>query len=352
MNILFDLSHPAHVHLFKNLYWELKRQEHNVFVTTKDIESVTELLRIYQIPYFNIGKKYGSLYGKTCMQLYYDYRIHKIVKDFDIDICMGSSINIAHVSKVTKAKSLVFDDDDSSQEFFFAKFGHPFSDYIITPKALQHENYGDKHIVYNGYHELFYLYPNRFKADESALKYIGCNKNDKFFILRLNAFKAHHDIGKSGIPDDKQNEIIGELEKYGKVFITTEGEIKEGLKPYQLKIPADKIHSILYYATMFLGDSQTMTSEAAVLGTPALKCNSFAGKLSIPNELEKKYDLCYAFQLDDIDHFMEKFHSLIKIEDIKTIWNSKKNKMLNDMCDPNSFIINRFVQGNSMHQLK
>jgi len=57
------------------------------------------------------------------------------------------------------------------------------------------------------------------------------------------------------------------------------------------------MHSLLYYATMFIGDSQTMTSEAAMLGTPSLKLNSFAGKLSVPNELEQKYQLCYSFYL-------------------------------------------------------
>jgi len=40
-----------------------------------------------------------------------------------------------------------------------------------------------------------------------------------------------------------------------------------------------------------------MTSEAAMLGTPSLKLNSFAGKLSVPNELEQKYQLCYSFYL-------------------------------------------------------
>ena len=60
-----------------------------------------------------------------------------------------------------------------------------------------------------------------------------------------------------------------------------------------MPIPPESIHSLLYYAKMFIGDSQTMTTEAAILGTPALKCNTFAGKLSVPNELEEKYNLCY-----------------------------------------------------------
>ena len=44
-----------------------------------------------------------------------------------------------------------------------------------------------------------------------------------------------------------------------------------------------------------------MTSEAAILGVPALKCNTFAGRLSVPNELEQKYGLCYAYQPCEFD---------------------------------------------------
>jgi len=32
----------------------------------------------------------------------------------------------------------------------------------------------------------------------------------------------------------------------------------------------------LYYANVYIGDSQTMATEASVLGTPAIRSNSFA----------------------------------------------------------------------------
>jgi predicted glycosyltransferase len=40
-----------------------------------------------------------------------------------------------------------------------------------------------------------------------------------------------------------------------------------------------------------------MTTEAAVLGTPAIRCNSFVGKRDMGNfiELEKKYGLIFNF---------------------------------------------------------
>ena len=108
---------------------------------------------------------------------------------------------------------------------------------------------------------------------------------------------------------------------------------------YELNISYDKIHSLLYYATMYIGDSQTMTSEAAILGTPAIKCNTFAGKLSIPNELEYKYKLCYSFKPEEESFMFNKINELLKIKNIKNQWKKRREKMLNDKIDVTAFFV-------------
>jgi predicted glycosyltransferase len=47
---------------------------------------------------------------------------------------------------------------------------------------------------------------------------------------------------------------------------------------------------------MYIGDSQTMTAEAAVLGTPAIRFNDFVGELSYLEELEYTFDLTYGIK--------------------------------------------------------
>ena len=78
----------------------------------------------------------------------------------------------------------------------------------------------------------------------------------------------------------------------------------------QLKISPEKIHHLLYFATMFVGDSQTMTSEAAVLGTPAIRCNSFVGRISYLEEEEHKYGLTFGFTPDKFDNLIIKIKEL------------------------------------------
>ncbi|MBK7488915.1 MAG: hypothetical protein IPI74_03700 [Bacteroidales bacterium] len=54
-----------------------------------------------------------------------------------------------------------------------------------------------------------------------------------------------------------------------------------------------------------------MTSEAAVLGVPAIRCNTFAGRISYLEEEEKVYGLTYAFHPMEFDRMMAKIKELL-----------------------------------------
>ena len=337
MNILIDIAHPGHVHLLRYSYSILKEHGHNLYVTVKHIPSAISLLDKFQIPYIYIGGKKDSLLGKAILQIVYNFKILKLVTENKIDIGFCSSMTIAHVAKLSKMKSVILDDDDDDIEPLFVKFAHPFSNIILTPDSISRKV--SKTIYYSGYHELAYLHPKRFIPDVSVLDEIGVKPGEKYFILRFNAFKAHHDVGVLGLSIENKRKLIDLLKKNGKVFITTEREIDDEFKKYQLSVSPDKAHSLMYYATMLIGDSQTMTSEAAVLGTPALKCNSFAGKLSVPNELENKYELCFSFLPEDTDDLFQKIEELLKEEKIKEEFQRRRQTMLADKIDVTAFFV-------------
>jgi len=128
-------------------------------------------------------------------------------------------------------------------------------------------------------------------------------------------------------------------ENYGKVYVSSEQDLPEELKKYQLRVPVDKIHDVLYHANLFVGDSQTMTTEAAVLGTPAIRCSSFAGENDMTNfiELEKKYGLIFNYK--DPEKAIAKAQELIKDPNLKDKWVAKRKKLLDDKIDLSSFLI-------------
>ena len=335
MNILIDIAHPAHVHLIKNTYYELINKGHKVIVTVKDIPSAIQLLNIFEIPFIYLGGKSDSLIGKAFLQLKFNYLLWQVVVREKINIAFGSSLTIAQLSKYTKVKSIILDDDDDDVEPLFVKYAHPAADHILSPACAIRRT--QKMIGYSGYHELAYLHPNRFNPDESVLSEIGVQPGEKYFILRFNAFKAHHDVGVQGLSLENKRQLISLLERHGKVFITTERNIDDEFKPYQLKVSPDKAHSLMYYATMLVGDSQTMTSEAAVLGTPAIRCNTFVRRISYLEEEEFKYNLTYGFLPENSDSLFSKINELLEMPNIKNEWKKRRENMLKDKIDVTAF---------------
>ncbi len=339
MNFLVDIGHPAHVHLFRNLYKELKQSGHEVIISVKSIPIAHKLLDLYGIPFYDIGAKSDGLLGKFSDQFRFGAAIWRLCRKHRIDIALGSSISIAHVSRLSPVKSFVFDDDDSAVQPLMARFGHPFADHVISPNVLDFERKKPHQLTYPGYHELAYLHPNRFKPDPSVLEEAGLKPGEPFFLMRFNAFKAHHDVGVSGLSIEQKRWLVQRLAKEGKVIITTERHIDDEFLPYQIKVSPEKAHSLLYYANMLIGDSQTMTSEAAVLGTPSLRCNSFAGRISYLEEEEKKYELTYAFLPSQFEALQLKLEELLSRSNLKGEWAERRRRLLEDKIDVTAFMV-------------
>ncbi|MBR1765608.1 MAG: hypothetical protein IJ745_01035, partial [Bacteroidales bacterium] len=110
---------------------------------------------------------------------------------------------------------------------------------------------------------------------------------------------------------------------------------------YRLPVPPEDIHSLMGSASLFVCDSQTMTSEAAVLGVPALKCNSFAGRLSVPNMLQDTYGLCHAFSPEGFEEMLSLIRSLLSrpSESLRAEWLARRSRLLQDCIDPIPFFI-------------
>lgn len=341
--ILIDINHPAHVHLFKYFIDEMKSRGHRVIVTAKEVKVIMHLLEVYGIDYIKVGKKKDSLFLKYIHELYHLLKVWIIVRKNKVDYGLGISMVLPILTKITGMKVVALDDDDIVITPIFAK-AISFATVILNPSSLAFEERGPKRICHESFHELAYLHPDRFVPQVSVLEELGILPNECFFIMRFNVFKAHHDSGAKGLTLQQKVELIGLLKPHGRIFITTERDIEPELRAYQLPVAPEKIHSLMYHATLFIGDSQTMISEAALLGTPAIKLNSFAGLLSIPNEIEQRYNLCYSYLPEEYESMKNKVAELIEYEGLKEDWHLRRQKMLNDKTDLTSFLVG-FIEG-------
>ena len=53
------------------------------------------------------------------------------------------------------------------------------------------------------------------------------------------------------------------------------------------------MHHVMAFASLYIGDSQTMAAEAGVLGVPFVRFNDFVGRIGYLRELEDTYELGY-----------------------------------------------------------
>lgn len=338
MNILIDIGHPAHVHLFRNLHSRLIAKGHNVIVAVKNIPTAFTLLDLYKINYLNLGEKPNGILKKIFKQFFFSGQITKLAKKNKIDLGMGISVSVAQAGLFSSMKTIIFDDDDFRATPVYALAAHTLADQVLVPDCSKTLNL-KKIVRYAGYHELAYLHPNVFSPDAEVLKELGIEKAEKFFLLRFNAFKAHHDIGKKGLSLSNKLELIHKLEKHGKVFISGEANLEEEFIKYRLTISLEKIHSVLYFATMLVSDSQTMSSEAALMGTPSIRMNSFVGKISYLEEQEHRYQLTFGFTPENETQMFLKIDELLAMPDLKAEWQKRRQKMLNEKIDVTAFLV-------------
>ncbi|AKG53561.1 hypothetical protein DGWBC_0898 [Dehalogenimonas sp. WBC-2] len=347
MRIMVDIGHPAHVHFYKNFIREMEKKGHEILVTARDKDVAVHLLKAYGIKHTVIGKIRPGKLNLIREWIGRDLSIYAIARKFRPDILTGiGNPCAAHVARLIGAKSIIFNDSECGG--LGNSITHPFANVICTPACFNKE-LGKKQVRYNGYHELAYLHPNYFKPDPTVLEELGLNENDKLIIMRFVAWGANHDVGQHGFNMQYKKRLVEELNKYGRVIITSETPLPQEFEQYKMTVSPEKILDLMYYATLLIGDTQTMTTEAAVLGTPAIRYNSFVGPNDMSNfiELENKYGLIYS--VCDPDQAISKAVELLQMTDLKPIWKERKDRLIQNKIDVTQFMMNYFeaAAGNS-----
>ena len=340
MNILVDIGHPGHVHLLHHLADELQKHGHTMHYSVRNIPVAKRLMEYYGMtPFLDLGDKSDSLTGKALTVLRQDIKLLRYVCSHHIDLGLSSGISLCHVAQLTSMKSLVFDDDDDVVEPLVTRYEHPFASVVFTPQCIHRKT--NHAVYYAGTHELAYLHPNRFTPDPSVLERAGLRPEERFFIMRFVALKGHHDIGQQGLTLEQKCRLLDLLKQHGRVIVTSERALEPEFEPYRLPVPPEEIHSLMAFSSLFVGDSQTMTSEAAIMGVPALKCNTFAGKLSVPNLLEEKYGLCYSYQPGQFEQMLTQVEQLLvkDREAVRVEWQQKRQQFLDDHIDVTAFFV-------------
>lgn len=340
MNVLIQMSHPAHFHLYKNVARNLLNDGHQVFILIKTKDILEDLLKASGLPYYNILEEAHrkNKLGIFWDMLVRDWRMLRFVRKHHIDLLTGSTPEVAQVGWLTQKYRINTGEDDMRIVPMFQKLAGPFVQTILSPVTCDNGKLEPKTVKYNGFHKLAYLHPNQFTPDRSVVdRYFPSDK--PYFILRFAKLKAHHDIDAEarGINTAVAQHLIDLLSPYGDVYITSERDLEPQFEKYRLQINPLDIHHVLAFAKLYIGDSQSMAVEAAMLGTPSLRFNDFAGKIGVLDELEYEYQLTYGIPSSEPNRLYGKVEELLAMPDLHEVFQQRRQRMLSEKIDVAAF---------------
>lgn len=314
MFFLFELNHPKHYYQFKYIMSDLERRGHEIVVLARNKDILLNVLEEEGVLYKIFGKHKKSLWGKifNTFSILTSYR--KILRQCKPDMIVSkASFYGTFLAKLSRIPAVIF--PDSEIVWVTNKFVAPLATKIVTPLTFE-RSYGEKHIRIKGFFENCYLDPCIFTPLSS---YEGSrNLKKPYTVLRFIGWTANHDIRNSGFSPEEKRELVQELSKYTSVYISSEVKLPQELEKYKLNVPSKWIHQVLSGADLYIGDSQTMATEAALLGTPAIRSNSFVGVNDMSNFkiLENKFHILF--------NIKEFFGVKAKAVEILTDQNSKE----------------------------
>lgn len=314
--------------MFKNLAHQLIQHGGKVLFTVRQKEFEIELLRCENLEYKSLGRHHRNIIGKIWGLFKFDLQMLFTALRFKPDLFVShGSIYAGHISFLLRKKHLSVEDTGNMEQIMLYR---PFTDVILTPDVLP-QKLGIKQIRYKGYHEIAYLHPNYFTPDIDIYNLLGLQKGEKYAIVRFVSWNATHDVGYNGISNKGKVQLIKKLSDEMRVFITSESELIPELQEYRFKIGPEKLHHVLYYASIVVSEGATVASEAGVLGTPAIYINPIP--ISYCKDQEK-YGLVFNISESvKLNFLVDKI-----LSQDRNSFREKRDKMLNDKVNVTQFL--------------
>ena len=273
VRLLFDILHPTHVHIFRNLIAELTARGHEVKITMREKDVARDLLDQYGLPYEIVSRQRSGA-GLALEFAERGARLFRAAGRFQPDFlvgCMGPSIaSVGRLRRLLtrdRARIVVFYDTEMAT--LTNSFVYPLADYVCTADCYQAQVNGN-HLTYPSYQQLAYTHPRRFTPDPEIVRSLGVDPGSRYFLVRFVSYQASHDLGVDSIPLEKKLALVHALSAHGRVIVSSESVVPRELEPFLLKLPARHMHHLLAFATLLVGESATMASEAACLGVKAV----------------------------------------------------------------------------------
>ena len=155
--------------------------------------------------------------------------------------------------------------------------------------------------------------------------------------------RLRHGSGIKGINTEIAQRLIDILAPHGTIYITSERPLEPQFEKYRIRINPLDMHHVMAFASLYIGDSQTMAAEAGVLGVPFVRFNDFVGRIGYLRELEDKYELGYGIKASSagsVDTLCARVSELVALPaaERKATFDARRERMLSEKIDCAKFL--------------
>jgi uncharacterized protein len=289
---MIDVLHPKHVHFFRPLLKRWQDRGHELKIVTRDKDITHELLDLFRIPYVCLSKQ------KTGLGLVYEllkrwFKFTIMLRDFRPDIVLSiGGITTSLPSKLLGIPNIALTDTETAE--LSNRIAFPFADRVLTPEWFTRD-FGRRHYRYRSFHEWSYLHPHEFTPDPELVRDEGIDPDEPYAVVRFVRWDAVHDQGEKGFSAEDAVRLIEHLSSKMKVVLTTETPPPEALKKFAIAIRIDRMHHVMAFARLVVGESPSMCAEAALMGVPSVLASSWAGECGNMKVLSDEFGLMQVY---------------------------------------------------------
>jgi predicted glycosyltransferase len=337
MRVLVDILHPAHVHFFKGFWREMIDRGHEVLITAREKDVAVPLLDRLDIPHQVLSRQRTGL-GLGLEMITRTSKLISVARKFRPDVMtgiMGPSIAVA--GRLLRTPAVIFYDTEFATQTNW--FAYPLATAVCTPECYQGRVRGN-HITYPGYHELAYLHPNRFEPQRARLASFGVSADEPYFVVRFVSWEAIHDTGEVALNLKQKRTLVDALRSRGRVVITSEAPLPPDLEKLRSTGPVEDVHHLMAFARLIVGESATMASEAAVLGTPAVFIAT-TGR-GYTDDQERRYGLVRHFKDAQFEDALDCVNTLLDSSTLEESARAARAQLLRDKIDVTQWMVDFF----------
>lgn len=339
MRVLLDAVHPAHVHFFGAIGDELVRRGHSAVIALRDRDVSIDLAAGRRLP--SVSPSMSTASGRAGEQSMFSQGrellarvrwLHGLIAQGSFEIILTRNPSGAIAARFAGVPS-VFDTDDGREARLHFRLAHAAATVTTTPELLT-DDLGQRHRRYRGLKTMAFLHPDRFAPRESVLAEYELGPDEPIVVVRFSSNKSSHDRGIRSIPFDLRAAIEAQASEAAHAVISVEGEgtfLRRFSGERTVVAPDDFLH-LLAFSDLHVGDSGSVTMEAAALGVPTLRIAD--SRRSTITELARRYGLVEDFPLQARRTFERRFaEACTEIRTLRGAAVEEHRRLLSDSTD-------------------